>query len=137
MKIDIFRDESTNWIFEKITNWFINVTNIQLKKDKIKGNFGLLNYRKGDFFMKHTDIIKNFESRRWTINLQLNNEYTGGNFLLYTDNGEIILNKEPGNAIVYWAGMEHEVEEITEGERWSIVYSIGKDLILEETKKLL
>ena len=134
---DIFREKNTEWVFEKLLNWFQNVSNIKLKETPVLTGMALLNYKVGDFFMKHTDIIKNFEWRRWTINIQLGNQYKGGDYVLYLDDTEIVLNKEMGNAIAYWAGTEHEIKEIEEGERWSIVCSVVKDMIIENEKKLL
>ena len=134
---DIVRDKNTEWVFEKLLNWFQTVSNIKLKETPVLTGMTLLNYKVGDLFMKHTDIIKNFEWRRWTLNIQLGNQYKGGDYVLYLDDTEIVLNKEMGNAIAYWAGTEHEVKEIEEGERWSIVCSVVKDMIIENEKKLL
>lgn len=134
---DIAREENTEWVFEKLLNWFQKVSNIKLKETPVLTGITLLNYKVGDFFMRHTDIYENFEWRRWTLNIQLGNQYKGGDYVLYLDNTEIVLNKEMGNAIAYWAGTEHEVKEIEEGERWSIVCSVVKDMIIENEKKLL
>jgi hypothetical protein len=134
---DIIREENTEWVFEKLLNWFQNVSNIKLKETPVLNGMTLLNYKVGDFFMRHTDIYKNFEWRRWTINIQLGDGYRGGDYVLYLDDEEIVLNKEMGNAIAYWAGTEHEVKEIEEGERWSIVCSVAKDMIIDNEKKLL
>jgi hypothetical protein len=134
---DIDREENTEWVFQKLLNWFQKVSNIKLKETPTLNGMTLLNYKVGDFFMRHTDIYPNFEWRRWTINIQLGDQYKGGDYVLYLDEKEIVLNKEVGNAIAYWAGTEHEVKEIKEGERWSIVCSVGKHLIIENEKKLL
>lgn len=134
---DIDRDENTDWIFKKLLNWFQKVSNIQLKETPTVNALTLLNYKVGDFFMKHTDIYENFEWRRWTLNIQLCDGYKGGDYVLYLDEKEIVLNKSVGNAIAYWAGTEHEIKEIEEGERWSIVCSVGKNIIVEKEKKLL
>ena len=134
---DIVRDENTEWVFEKLLNWFQKVSDIKLKETPILSGMTLLNYKVGDFFMRHSDIYENFEWRRWTINIQLGDQYKGGDYVLYLDEKEIVLNKEIGNVIAYWAGTEHEVKEIEKGERWSIVCSVGKHLIIENEKKLL
>lgn len=133
---DIVRDETTEWVFKKLLNWFQMVSDIKLKETPVVNGMTLLNYRVGDFFMKHTDIYENFEWRRWTLNIQLGNQYKGGDYVLYLDDKEVILNKDTGNAIAYWAGTEHEIKEIEEGERWSIVCTITKYMIVEKEKKL-
>jgi hypothetical protein len=134
---DIPKNENTEWIFEKLLDWFQKVTSIKLKKEKTVTNITLLNYKTGDFFMKHKDIYPGFEWRRWTINIQLDNQYKGGDYILYSGDKEIVLNKNIGNTIAYWAGTEHEVKEITEGERWSIVCSVNKYMIHEQEKKMI
>lgn len=134
---DIDRDENTEWIFEKLLNWFQKVSGIKLKETPTVNGMTLLNYRVGDFFMKHKDIYPGFEWRRWTINIQLDNQYKGGDYILYSGDKEIVLNKNIGNTIAYWAGTEHEVKEITEGERWSIVCSVNKYMIHEQEKKMI
>ncbi len=134
---DIPKNENTEWIFEKLLDWFQKVTSIKLKKEKTVSNITLLNYKTGDFFMKHKDIYPGFEWRRWTINIQLDNQYKGGDYILYSGDKEIVLNKNIGNTIAYWAGTEHEVKEITEGERWSIVCSVNKYMIHEQEKKMI
>lgn len=134
---DIIRETDTEWMFDKLINWFSNKANIELNPNLTVNHCSLLNYKKGDFFMRHTDIYKNFEFRRYTLNIQLDNKYQGGDYVIYLNNEEIILNKEPGTAIAYWSGYEHEVKEIEDGERWSIVLTIPKQLILEKNKTLI
>jgi hypothetical protein len=135
---DILRNENTEWLFEKLFKWFENVSNILLSPNTKKQNISLLKYETGDFFTKHTDIYKNFEWRRWTLNIQLDNKYDGGDYIIYLENGEMItLSKEPGTAIAYWSGYEHEIKEITNGIRYSIVTSLSKNMIIEKTNKLI
>lgn len=134
---DIMKDPNTEWLFDKLFGWFETVSNIKLIKDVKKTNISLLKYEKGDFFSKHTDIYKNFEWRRYTLNIQLDNQYEGGDYIVYYNNEEIILNKEQGTAIAYWSDYEHEIKEIKNGTRWSIVTSIPKNLILEKSNKLI
>ena len=88
---DIFREKNTEWVFEKLLNWFQNVSNIKLKETPVLTGMTLLNYKVGDFFMRHTDIYENFEWRRWTINIQLGEQYKGGDYVLYLDDKEIVL----------------------------------------------
>ncbi len=134
---DIIREEETEWLFVKLLNWFSERSNIKLSEENILRNITLLNYKTGDFFMRHQDINEVFKLRRWTINIQLGDSYKGGDYILYNNNDAIILGKEVGNTIAYWAGTEHEIKEITEGERWSVVCSVSKHMILEENKKII
>ena len=134
---DIVREENTEWMFDKLIKWFSEVSKIPINPKVTVEHCSLLNYKKGDFFMRHTDIFKNFEWRRYTLNIQLDNKYQGGDYVIYLNDSEIILNKEPGTAIAYWSGYEHEVKEITNGERWSIVLTVPKQMLLEKNKTLI
>ena len=49
---------------------------------------------------------------------------------------EIIISKEAGTAVAYNARIPHEIQEITNGSRWSIVMPISS-LEIIETKTLL
>jgi len=53
---DILRDENTEWVFEKLLNWFQKVSGVKLKESPTINGITLLNYKVGDFFMKHKDI---------------------------------------------------------------------------------
>jgi predicted 2-oxoglutarate/Fe(II)-dependent dioxygenase YbiX len=79
------------------------------------------------------DFNSNFPNRRWNLGIQLNDNYSGGEYICYDENNkEILLSKEVGNAIAYDATTLHEIKEIVDGERWSIVLTILKKDILEK-----
>ena len=90
-------------------------------------------YSKGDSFMKHKDYNEKWPNRRWNLGIQLNENYRGGEYICYdTNDKEILLSKEVGTAIAYDASTFHEIKEIVDGERWSIVLTILKKDILEK-----
>ena len=71
------------------------------------------------------------------MGIQLNDNYEGGNYVCWDDNNnEIIISKEVGTAVAYNARIPHEIQEITNGSRWSIVMPISS-LEIIETKTLL
>lgn len=130
---DIVNDTESEWMFEKLFNWFSAVSNIERNPNNKPYGCSLHKYSKGDSFMKHTDYNERFPNRRWNLGIQLNEYYTGGEYICYdTNNNEIILSKEVGTAIAYDASTPHEIKEILEGERWSIVLTIMKKDILEK-----
>ena len=49
---------------------------------------------------------------------------------------EIIISKEIGTALAYHCKIEHEIKEISQGDRWSIVLPLPKQAIIE-SKNLL
>lgn len=133
---DIVNDKESNWMFEKLVNWFSNVSQIQRIPNKLPDGCSLHKYSIGDSFQRHIDLNKNFPNRRWNLGIQLNDDYIGGEYICYDENNsEIILSKEIGTAIAYDATTIHEIKEIVSGERWSIVMPISDQIIVE--KKLL
>lgn len=128
---DIINDKNSEWMFDKLSNWFSNISGVELSNEKIKG-CALHKYSKGDLFMKHCDMTNIFSNRRWNLGIQLNDEYIGGEYILYQNEEKYILNKEQGTALAYKSDIEHEITEILEGERWSIVLSLSKEYIIEK-----
>ena len=130
---DIVNDGESEWMFEKLFNWFSNVSKVERNPDNKPVGCSLHKYSKGDSFMKHMDFNSNFPNRRWNLGIQLNDNYSGGEYICYDENNkEILLSKEVGNAIAYDATTLHEIKEIVDGERWSIVLTILKKDILEK-----
>jgi hypothetical protein len=130
---DIRHDEETHWMFEKIIKWFSNVSKIECNPNGWPGGCSLHKYSKGDSFQKHIDLNQTFPDRRWNLGIQLNDSYTGGEYICYDNNdNKIILSKEIGTAIAYNSTTEHEITEILSGERWSIVMPINNKVVLEK-----
>ena len=130
---DIVNDAETEWMFEKLFNWFLMVSKIERNPNNKPAGCSLHKYSKGDSFMKHKDYNEKWPNRRWNLGIQLNENYSGGEYICYdTNDKEILLSKEVGTAIAYDASTFHEIKEIVDGERWSIVLTILKRDILEK-----
>lgn len=128
--------KETNWVIDRLYNWFTIKTKINLKRLEYPAypkELMVLNYQMGDKFERHVDISKGFEYRRWNLGIQLNDDYDGGEYICYDNqNKEIILPKERGTAIIYHISIPHEIKEIKSGNRWSLVSSIPEDFINEK-----
>lgn len=134
---DVWNDENSNWMFDKLINWFSVTAKIELSGNK-KHNCSLHKYIKGDSFMRHVDLNIDFTERRWNLGIQLNENYDGGEYVIYnTDKKESTFSKKTGTVIAYKSHLEHEIKEITEGERWSIVMPISKNLLLEKNRNFI
>lgn len=125
--------KETRWIVEKLFIWFTDKTGIQLhtkKYEKFPDHFMVLQYTQGDRFEKHIDISKGFEYRRWNLGIQLNDDYTGGEYVCWDKrDNEIEMSREAGTAILYHCAVPHEIKEITSGERWSLVIALPKNFL--------
>lgn len=131
----IVNDLETEWFFNKLLNWFSEKNKIELDR-KLK-TCSLHRYVSGDFFKRHIDLAKGHNNRRYNLGIQLNEEYTGGEYV-YWDNyeNELSIPKETGTAISYHCRLPHEVKEIKSGERWSIVMPISYYNIKEKSSIL-
>lgn len=135
MSYDVFlilNNEETKWVFSKLMKWFSNTTGIKLNEKNEITHCTLHKYNVGDRFAKHIDLYDGHESRRYNIGIQLNDTYEGGEYVCWDDNGEeILISKEQGTVLSYHCRIEHEIKEITKGERWSIVMPIHTHNIIE------
>ena len=133
----ILNDENTKWFFDKLTEWFEKTSGIKLRKENELQFCTLHKYEVGDRFTKHVDITEGFEYRRYNLGIQLNENYEGGEYVIWDDNeNETIISKEIGTALAYHGRLFHEIKKITKGERWSIVMPLNSFNIIEK-KSLL
>ena len=122
---------NTKWIFDKLIDYFISETNIQIIS--IKKQIHFHKFIKGNWFDKHNDIRDN---RVYAIGVLLNDNFEGGDFILYDDN-KIILQKEIGNAYIFDVEIEHEISKIISGERYSLLWFLQDEHIKLKTKNLI
>ena len=123
---DIKYDSETKWAFDIIYGEFTKQTGLELISKP--NSFSLHKYVSGEMFEKHNDV--NDPKRIWNIGTNLNDDYQGGNFILYDP--EIILDKTPGKIYTFESIRHHEVKEITSGERWSLLMFIWHDHIKKQ-----
>ena len=95
---------------------------------KIKGydlsfdsNFQFTEYQTGGHYDWHTDSGGVLSHRYCSLVIQLNDEYDGGELKLIDNNEEIVLEKGIGNLFIFLSSLEHKVEKITKGTRYSLV----------------
>lgn len=108
-----------------------NIISSKLRDIGIYGKlytFSVLRYDVGQEFKKHRDNIGTFNKRFKTVIIQLSSEteYEGGELIIHNNGDEIVASKKLGNTIVFHSSLEHQVEKITSGRRYSIVFWIGK-----------
>jgi PKHD-type hydroxylase len=85
-------------------------------------NFQFTQYEMGDYFNWHTDSNSTiFKDRIYTIVVQLNDSYKGGEFQLLIDNNEIDMEFGTGNLFIFPSNIIHRVKPITSGIRYSLV----------------
>ena len=109
--------------FEYCVNDYISV------HDKIKSveytNFRINRYKEGGFMQSHIDNIHHSHGQKQgyphlTSLIFLNDDYEGGEFVLC---GDKYIEKIQGSAVVFPSNFmyPHEVKEVTEGKRFSVM----------------
>ena len=127
---NINRNDNTNWIFERMFEYFTKTTGIEIIKPI--DILHVHNYKTGDVFKKHKDNL--YPTQIHNIGVCLNDDYVGGEFVLYEPYE--ILPKKKGEIYTFPSLRMHEVKEILEGERWSIIAFLHIDN-LDLKKRLL
>jgi len=120
----------TSWLFDKLRLFFETESGIQIKTVKDKIHFH--KFIKGDWFGKHDD---NRNNRVYAVGVLLNDEFDGGDFLLYNPSMQK-LNKKIGNTYLFDVRIEHEITPITNGERYSLLWFLESEHIKLKANKL-
>ena len=127
----IHYNENNKWIFNKLKDFFEIETDLKIIKTKQEIHFHKFIY--GDWFGKHND---NKSERLYAVGVLLNDDFEGGDFILYNPN-EHILNKKIGNTYIFDVRIEHEITPILEGERYSLLWFLQKEHIKIKTNTLI
>jgi hypothetical protein len=121
--INIDMDDDNGWIFKKLFSFIEQTTGYKIIKPLQQ--IHLHHYDKGNKFGIHRD--DNVITQVFAVGVCLNEEYEGGEFILYND--EFIIPKKIGTTYLFNTFREHEVTEITNGERWSVIGFFHKENI--------
>jgi hypothetical protein len=114
--LSIDYNQTNKWIFEKLKDFFETETNIKITNLKKQMHFH--RFTKGDWFSRHND---NRDRRMYGVGVVLNNNFIGGDFKLYNLE-EYTLDKTVGNSYIFDVNIEHEVTNILDGERYSLLW---------------
>jgi hypothetical protein len=123
--------DSTDWIFDRLSNYFIEQTGTDIIKIKEEIHFHI--FKDGDRFERHHDAKKN---RVFGVGVLLNETFDGGDFIFY-DRGVITIDKVVGNCYIFDVFTEHEVTPITNGIRYSLLWFLDNNNIKLNKTNLL
>jgi hypothetical protein len=122
-------NEEIKYLIIKYCNDYLNIT-----IDNV--NVGIIKYETGDLFQRHIDnggsTHRNLFSKDfiYNINVILNDDYEGGEFYL----NDKPYPKPPGEIYHYKSNEYHEVKKITNGIRYSALFYIRYQDIIEFQK---
>lgn len=119
---------STNWIYERLTN-YINDANdqfFQFDLDKIERiQFTYYDSKEDGAYNKHIDPMNwNIpHNRKLSLVVQLSDpdEYEGGELLLHTSKEPTVIKKQKGLTAFFPSYVLHECTPVTKGERYVLV----------------
>jgi hypothetical protein len=140
---DIPIDENTEWFYDRIYTWFSDTTGVKLDRgsyfNTLNAAHKLHEYTVGDKFDLHIDKSWDNLDRIWNLGIQLNSNYTGGDYICYDEeNQPIYLSKEVGNVVAYNSDTLHEITEILSGIRYSLVIKVHTwELVVKNKKSLI
>ena len=124
-------NDKTNWIFQKLKIFFEEETGIKIKN--LKETIHFHKFSVGDWFNKHSDER---ERRLFSVGVLLNDDFEGGDFILYNKN-KIILDKLFGNTYVFDVKIEHEITKIKNKDRYSLVWFLQNENLKLNNQNLL
>ena len=120
-----YYNEDTEWFFKRVMDWASSVLDIKWKNPP---HGGFRKYDVGDYFIKHKDnvAIKGSQERYFTMSVQLTDGslYEGGDVIA---NDTFKFSKDIGNVIMWGSNIPHEITELTNGERSSLVFFTSID----------
>jgi hypothetical protein len=109
-------NSETDWIFKRMDEYLSSIIEVDVIKNL--DAIHLFNYSKGDRFVRHRDIY--YENQIYNVGVCLNDDYQGGDFILYEPEYKV-LPKQIGEIYTFKHSYEHEVLEVVEGNRWSLI----------------
>lgn len=100
--------------------------------------FQFTEYTTGGFYEWHTDSAKNIHQNRfYSVVIQINEGYLGGELEVREGDIETILNTGIGNLYLFPSAMWHRVKPITNGIRYSLVNWVELEKIIDYKKTLI
>lgn len=113
-------DDLSNMMLEKLKEFEIK---------SLPEFFIILKYDKNQEFKRHTDSGVEYPNRYKTVIIQLSNEadYDGGELCIFHNGETTVSSKEIGNVMMFDSSIEHSVNKINDGIRYSIVFWLSID----------
>jgi 2OG-Fe(II) oxygenase superfamily len=87
--------------------------------------FLFLSYELGGFIAPHRDGVGN-DNELAAFGFILNDAFEGGEFVICTEEQELVFGMPPGTLIVFRSDVLHSVREVTGGTRFSAVGSLNR-----------
>jgi len=128
----IKRKDSLDYLFTRIVDFIIRKFGVEVIE--FNEPAWIYQYEINDGYIMHTD---NILDRRFTIGVQLNNEYGGGDLMIDHNKKRIIVNKDIGNCYIFESTLLHGVSPIVSGTRFNFLTFMFNHNIKYKNKTLI
>lgn len=122
---------------DRIINTLSDIIKVKGYDLSFDSNFQFTEYQTGGHYDWHTDSGGVLSNRYCSLVIQLNEEYIGGELKIINNDEEIVLEKGIGNLFIFLSSLEHKVEKITDGTRYSLVNWFTLEPLNEFKKTLI
>jgi PKHD-type hydroxylase len=112
----IVKDNSLDYLFNRIIDFVSTKFGVEVLE--FNEPAWIYQYEINDGYIMHTD---NILDRRFTIGVQLSDEYEGGDLMVDYNKQRIIVNKDIGNCYVFESTLLHGVSPVTSGSRFNFL----------------
>ena len=126
------RNNDLEFVYRKIENFIHEMFGVEIIKFDEEG--WIYEYSLNDGYGMHRDNVFN---RRFTIGIQLNEEYEGGDLQVEIDNKIINVNKNKGNCYIFESHLLHGVKPVTFGNRYNFLTFMKKNNYKETNINLI
>jgi hypothetical protein len=120
----ILRNEDLEFLFKRVISFVEEKFNV--KVTNFEETSWIYQYEINDGYIMHTDNILN---RRFTIGVQLNDDYEGGDLMVDYNGKRTTVSKEIGNCYIFESSLLHGVSPIISGERFNFLTFMFKNNI--------
>lgn len=111
------------WLYDLIKNCFLK-HNIEVTAEIIT-EVQIIKYEVGDYIVKHIDTTGydgkgDTLNRYYVLNIILNDDFEGGDFLYYDENNNPVkIENKTGIGLIFRTNILHEVKPVLKGVRYS------------------
>jgi len=129
-QVNFLKPNDNSRIFKIIQKYFLQSYHNLYKKFRFDclPEIQYANYKKGDFFRKHADVVRStdyFRCLTMSINLSAADEYKDGDLIIFAKDNQkekvFSLARDKGSFVIFPSFYKHEVKELTEGNRDALV----------------
>jgi len=128
----LYLNDENKHLFLELNGLVEKNTNAKILSFKNEAHFHT--YKLGGYFAKHKD---NNNHRVYSVGIILNDDFEGGNLIIYNNNSETKIDNIVGNAFFFESKFKHEVTPITKGVRFSLIYFLEFDNVVLPLNSLI